>query len=360
MKTRMILSLFIAAAVGMASCGDDRETVYAPENVQVDLSVTEKDLSADAATFSVDVKAAREFAAYSTADWLKVTPEGSVKKNETLTVVVQENADNSGRSGEVVVWSGGTRRSVKVNQAGKRSETDIVAPEGYSLVWNDEFDGTELGSDWTFEIAGPGFVNNELQNYVKGKDVAEVSDGTLKIHLHKDGSDIRSARIYAKRSQGWRYGYIEASIRLPEGKGTWPAFWMMPVNFKTWPGDGEIDIMESVGYDPGVVVSTIHCNKYNNGGTPTESARTSVSDAYTAFHKYAVEWTSDRMVFYVDGKRLLTYNNDGTGKDAWPFDSPFYVILNLAWGGTWGGLQGVDESCLPATMEVDYVRVFQK
>ena len=238
MKTRMILSLFIAAAVGMASCGDDRETVYAPENVQVDLSVTEKDLSADAATFSVDVKAAREFAAYSTADWLKVTPEGSVKKNETLTVAVQENADNSGRSGEVVVWSGGTRRSVKVNQAGKRSETDIVAPEGYSLVWNDEFDGTELGSDWTFEIAGPGFVNNELQNYVKGKDVAEVSDGTLKIHLHKDGSDIRSARIYAKRSQGWRYGYIEASIRLPEGKGTWPAFWMMPVNFKTWPGDG--------------------------------------------------------------------------------------------------------------------------
>lgn len=251
MKTRMILSLFIAAAVGMASCGDDRETVYAPENVQVDLSVTEKDLSADAATFSVDVKAAREFAAYSTADWLKVTPEGSVKKNETLTVAVQENAGNSGRSGEVVVWSGGTRRSVKVNQAGKRSETDIVAPEGYSLVWNDEFDGTELGSDWTFEIAGPGFVNNELQNYVKGKDVAEVSDGTLKIHLHKDGSDIRSARIYAKRSQGWRYGYIEASIRLPEGKGTWPAFWMMPVNFKTWPGDGEIDIMESVGYDPG-------------------------------------------------------------------------------------------------------------
>ena len=216
MKTRMILSLFIAAAVGMASCGDDRETVYAPENVQVDLSVTEKDLSADAATFSVDVKAAREFAAYSTADWLKVTPEGSVKKNETLTVAVQENADNSGRSGEVVVWSGGTRRSVNVNQAGKRSETDIVAPEGYSLVWNDEFDGTELGSDWTFEIAGPGFVNNELQNYVKGKDVAEVADGTLKIHLHKDGSDIRSARIYAKRSQVWMYGYIDASIRLPE------------------------------------------------------------------------------------------------------------------------------------------------
>lgn len=261
----------------------------------------------------------------------------------------------------MIVWCGGTRRAVKVSQAGVEApDTEITAPDGYSLVWNDEFDGTELSSDWTFEVAGPGFVNNELQNYVKGNDVAEVSNGTLKINLYKDGNDIKSARIYAKRNQGWKYGYIEASIKLPEGKGTWPAFWMMPVNFTSWPGDGEIDIMESVGYDPNVVVSTIHCNKYNNGGTAIESARTSVATAYLEFHKYALEWTADKMVFYVDGKQLLTYNNDGTGKDAWPFDSPFYVILNLAWGGSWGGLQGVDESCLPATMEVDYVRVFQK
>ena len=265
--------------------------------------------------------------------------------------------------------SGATSMLQSSKEKRSTGKDKIKAPKGYELVWHDEFNDPESpdgrpvlpdAKSWWYEEGKHGWGNNELQNYVKGKDVAEVSDGTLKIHLHKDGSDIRSARIYAKRSQGWKYGYIEASIRLPEGKGTWPAFWMMPVNFKTWPGDGEIDIMESVGYDPGVVVSTIHCNKYNNGGTPTESARTSVSDAYTAFHRYAVEWTSDRMVFYVDGKRLLTYNNDGTGKDAWPFDSPFYVILNLAWGGTWGGLQGVDESCLPATMEVDYVRVFQK
>lgn len=241
-----------------------------------------------------------------------------------------------------------------------RPSTDIEAPEGYSLVWNDEFEGSELSSDWTFEVAGPGFVNNELQSYVKGSDVAEVSNGTLKINLFKDGSDIKSARIYAKRNQGWQYGYFEASIRLPEGKGTWPAFWMMPVNFTTWPGDGEIDIMESVGYDPNVVVSTIHCNKYNNGGTAIESARRTISNAYTEFHKYALEWTSDKMVFFVDGVKLLTYNNDGTGNDAWPFNAPFYIILNLAWGGSWGGVQGVDESCLPATMEVDYVRVFQK
>ena len=362
MKTQMILSIFFAAALGLTSCSNEREVVYASDTQQVTLSLTEKNIEASAGTFTVDVEADHEFAAYSTVDWLDVTPKGSIELNNELTIVAQENTSTESRTGQVCVWCGGSRRYVTVNQAGKEKEPsiDITAPEGYSLVWNDEFDGSELNSDWTFEIAGPGFVNSELQSYVKGDDVAEVSNGTLKIHLYKDGSDIKSARIYAKRNQGWKYGYFEASIKLPEGKGTWPAFWMMPVNFKTWPGDGEIDIMESVGYDPNVVVSTIHCNKYNNGGTAIESARTTVSTAYSEFHKYACEWTAEKMDFYVDGKKLLSYKNDGTGTDAWPFNAPFYVILNLAWGGAWGGLQGVDESCLPAAMEVDYVRVFQK
>ena len=361
MVQKVMLSVFFAVALGLMSCGEDRDTVYESDNQQVNLSLTEKDVDHGSTSFTVDVATDREFAAYSTVDWLDVNPKGSVKHNETLTVSVQANPSYDSRSGDVTVVCGGTRRSLTVKQAGKpQPSTDIEAPEGYSLVWNDEFEGSELSNDWTFEVAGPGFVNNELQSYVKGSDVAEVSNGTLKINLFKDGSDIKSARIYAKRNQGWQYGYFEASIKLPEGKGTWPAFWMMPVNFKTWPGDGEIDIMESVGYDPNVVVSTIHCNKYNNGGTAIESARRTISNAYTEFHKYALEWTPERMVFFVDGIKLLTYNNDGTGKDAWPFNAPFYIILNLAWGGSWGGVQGVDESCLPATMEVDYVRVFQK
>lgn len=361
MKPQMILSIFFAAAVGLTSCSDERETIYAPDNQQVTLSLTEKNIDAGATTFTVDVATDHEFAAYSTVDWLDVTPKGSVNFNDQLTVTVQENQSYEDRTGQVCVWCGGTRRYVNVNQAGmSRPSTDIEAPEGYSLVWNDEFEGSELSSDWTFEVAGPGFVNNELQSYVKGNDVAEVSNGTLKINLYKDGSTIKSARIYAKRYQGWQYGYFEASIRLPEGKGTWPAFWMMPVAGGQWPGCGEIDIMESVGYDPNVVVSTIHCNKYNNGGTAIESARRTISNAYTEFHKYALEWTAEKMDFYVDDKKLLSYKNDGTGTDAWPFNAPFYIILNLAWGGSWGGVQGVDESCLPATMEVDYVRVFQK
>ena len=157
---------------------------------------------------------------------------------------------------------------------------------------------------------------------------------------------------------------MEARIKLPSGKGTWPAFWMMPVNNdfgkNPWPGCGEIDIMEEVGADPNVVSSTIHCNKYNNGGTSIEHGEKYVATAESEFHVYACEWTPSYMRFFVDGDAILTYHNDGTGINAWPFDKPYYIILNLAWGGAWGGYKGVDESALPVTMEVDYVRVFQK
>lgn len=361
MNTKMILSVLLAAALGFTACSDDRDTVYAAPTQVVEFSQTEFNLTPEAGTFTVNVTTDQEFTAYTSGDWLSVTPANTVNHSETLTVTVQENTDTTARTGYVTVWCGGTRKSVTVNQEGVvPEEPEIEAPEGYTLVWNDEFSGTVLGGDWTYEVQGPGWVNNELQSYVKDDQVAVVSDGTLKINLIKDGDAVKSARLYAERNTGWQYGYIEARIKVPEGKGTWPAFWMMPVNYNSWPADGEIDIMEHVGFDPNVIHSTIHCNKYNNTGTPTETATVTVPTATSDFHTYALEWSADKMTFYVDGSELLTYDNDGTGKDAWPFDAPFYVILNLAWGGQWGGQQGVDESCLPATMEVDYVRVFQK
>jgi beta-glucanase (GH16 family) len=139
---------------------------------------------------------------------------------------------------------------------------------------------------------------------------------------------------------------------------------MMPANnnYSTnpWPGCGELDIMEEVGYNPNVIYSTIHCNKYNNGGTAIESGNKKIDTAESDFHVYAMKWTSSEIIFYVDGQTILTYRNDGSGANAWPFNTPFYVILNLAFGGNWGGAQGVDYSALPLTMEVDYVRVFQQ
>ena len=240
-----------------------------------------------------------------------------------------------------------SRKSIAVSQD---ASLDSNAPEGYKLVWQDEFNsGSELNaSDWTHEVWGKGRVNNELQEYVnhktpEGKLVTEVRNGKLRITALKENGKVYSGRVYAMRSVGWTYGYIEASIKLPKGKGTWPAFWMMPVNYTSWPADGEIDIMEEVGYHPNYVSSSLHANAH----------------VHTQ-HTYAILWTADNITTYVDGQVQLSYNNRGLGRDDWPYDDPFYVILNLAWGGDWGGAQGVDESALPTTMEVDYVRVFQK
>jgi beta-glucanase (GH16 family) len=241
------------------------------------------------------------------------------------------------------------------------------APEGYKLVWNDEFNsGSELNAtDWTHEVWGKGRVNNELQEYVnhktpEGNLVTEVRDGKLRITALKENGKIYSGRVYAKVKEGWSYGYIEASIKLPKGKGTWPAFWMMPVNFTSWPADGEIDIMEEVGGHANYVSSSLHANAHVHTQGTQVTHEMYCGGAEDEFHTYAILWTHENITTYVDGKIQLSYDNRGLGRDDWPYDDPFYVILNLAWGGDWGGAYGIDEGALPATMEVDYVRVFQK
>ena len=237
----------------------------------------------------------------------------------------------------------------------------------YRLVWNDEFSSRTISSTrWTYQTADAGWVNHELQTYVNGKSpkgtkVAESSDGTLKIHTFKEGEKIYSARLYGRKSVGFKYGYIEARIKLPKGKGTWPAWWMMPVSGGGWPGCGEIDIMEEVGADANDVSSSIHCAAYNHPANTQKTHHLYCVGAEEGFHVYALEWTEDYIRTYVDGKEQLYFENDHEGNnDTWPFNKAFYPILNVAWGGDWGGYKGVDESALPLTMEVDYVRVWQK
>jgi beta-glucanase (GH16 family) len=186
-----------------------------------------------------------------------------------------------------------------------------------------------------------------------------VTDGKLKIIAKKVGNQVLSIRMNTRQS--WKYGYFEARLKLPKGKGTWPAFWMLPKNFTAWPDDGEIDIMEEVGYNANYVSSSIHCKAYNHSIGTQKTKEILLSTAQTEFHVYALEWTEDYIKTFVDGKELFYFANDKTGnKNTWPFNAPFYLKLNLAWGGNWGGAQGVDESVLPATYEIDYVRVFQK
>lgn len=239
--------------------------------------------------------------------------------------------------------------------------------EGYKLVWYDEFSGVTLNtSKWTYQSADAGWVNHELQTYVNGKSpggrkVAEVSDGTLKINTFKEGDKVYSGRIYGRKTVGFKYGYVEARIKLPKGKGTWPAWWMMPVSGGSWPACGEIDIMEEVGVDANIVSSSIHCTAYNHPSKTQKTHEMLCSGAEDGFHVYALEWTEDYIRTYVDGREQLYFENDKQGNnDTWPFSKAFYPILNVAWGGDWGGYAGVDESALPLCMEVDYVRVWQK
>lgn len=281
-------------------------------------------------------------------------------------MTVPENPNTLARTGTVIIMSGTARKTIPVSQAAA-DESPYYCPDGYHLVWHDEFDdGTVLNAnDWTHEVQKSGWVNNELQNYVNrttpdGEWVTRLNNGKLNIRALKENGKIYSGRVYAKVKSGWTYGYIEASIKLPKGKGTWPAFWMMPVNFRSWPADGEIDIMEEVGYHPNYVSSSLHANAHVHSNGTQVTHEMYCAGAEDEFHTYAILWTHENITTYVDGQLQLSYDNRGLGRDDWPYDDPFYVIFNLAWGGSWGGQQGVDENALPAVMEVDYIRVFQK
>lgn len=297
------------------------------------------------------------------AVWLKVTPTQGQSGESSLTISATANDSESDRSVTVTLSGENVSAELKVIQY-----SDVInTPEGYTLVWNDEFnlpDGSAPDlSKWYYDEWAPGFVNNELQRYVAGAlgndKTAEINGGVLQITARKSGSQVISARLNTKEL--WQYGYFEARLKLPNGKGTWPAYWMMPANGGNWPHCGEIDIMEEVGTNPNYTSSSIHCTAYNHTIGTQKTAERLTPGAEDEFHVYALEWTPDFIRTYVDGKQLFYFANDKKGdENTWPFDKPFHPILNLAWGGSWGGMNGVDETALPTTYEIDYVRVFQK
>ncbi len=367
MKRFMLNTLLICLAAVLTGCGGSDNDDPQPASVTITLSPESITAPADGGTYTVSVTTTgKEWGAYSEQDFITVTTKNTVTQSGTLTVMVPANPTTSARTGTVTVMSGAARKSISITQAAAE-KSPYNAPEGYQLVWQDEFDsGSELNqNDWTHEVKGKGWVNNELQEYVNHKTpggalVTEIKNGALRITALKENGKVYSGRVYAKVKEGWTYGYIEASIKLPKGKGTWPAFWMMPVNFKSWPADGEIDIMEEVGYHPDYVSSSLHANAHVHSNNTQVTHEMKCAGAEGEFHTYAILWTAKNITTYVDGKVQLSYDNRGLGRDDWPYDDPFYVIFNLAWGGDWGGSQGVDESALPCTMEVDYIRVFQK
>ncbi|MCR5644718.1 MAG: family 16 glycosylhydrolase [Prevotella sp.] len=379
MKRFMLNTFMFTLAVALWGCGGSDNDEPQPAVVSIDVSQETIAVPAEGGTYTVSVTTTgKEWGAYADQDFIAVNTTNTVAQSGTLKVTVPANPTTSARTGTVTVMSGAARKVISVSQTAA-AQSAYYAPDGYTLVWNDEFDGnygyapnengiprTELNpNDWTHEVKSSGWVNHELQNYVnhktpEGKLVTELRDGKLRITALKENGKVYSGRVYAKVKEGWKYGYIEASIKLPKGKGTWPAFWMMPVNFRSWPADGEIDIMEEVGYHPDYVSSSLHANAHVHSNNTQVTHEMLCQGAEGEFHTYAILWTAQNITTYVDGKVQLSYDNRGKGRDDWPYDDPFYVIFNLAWGGDWGGAQGVDEGALPVTMEVDYIRVFQK
>jgi beta-glucanase (GH16 family) len=251
-----------------------------------------------------------------------------------------------------------------------------VRAQSYQLVWSDEFNYSGLpdASKWSFEDWAPKHVNNELQRYVPNRlENCRAENGSLIIEARRDwynGSEYSSARIHSANKGYWTYGRMEARMRLPGGYGTWPAFWMMPndwtkygINPETnsyWPNCGEIDIMEYVGYDKGKVHGSVHSSKYYFKKGNQRTGTTTVADAETAFHVYAIEWSASKIDFFVDNTKYYTVLNDGTGWESYPFNYDFHIIFNLAVGGDWGGAMGVDPNIWPRRLEIDYVRVYKQ
>ncbi len=235
---------------------------------------------------------------------------------------------------------------------------------GWTLVWSDEFNynGLPDSTKWTYDVGNSGWGNKELEYYTRSRlKNARVQDSVLIIEADSEsyqGSNYTSARLVSVGTGNWTYGRFEVRAMLPYGRGTWPAIWMLPTQWTYgnggWPDNGEIDIMEHVGYDPEVIHASIHCDNSNATNTLY------VKDATAAFHVYAMEWSQDTISIFVDSTKYFTYVNNHSGYQSWPFDKDFHFILNLAVGGTWGGLYGVDPTVFPQKMIIDYVRAYKK
>jgi beta-glucanase (GH16 family) len=236
----------------------------------------------------------------------------------------------------------------------------------WKLVWEDNFDykGLPDPAVWSYE---EGYVRNrEAQYYTTGRaENARVEDGNLVIEARKDnwkGNKITSASIHTYGKKSIMYGRVEVRAKLPTGKGTWPAIWMLGNSIQTgtgWPACGEIDIMENVGYDPDVVHGNIHTKAYNHVQGTAKGNKLTLERPYEKFYTYAIEWYDDRIEFFIDDECYLVFENENKGNDTWPFDKPHYLILNLAIGGAWGGQQGIDDSIFPQKYYIDYVKVYE-
>lgn len=308
--------------------------------------------------------------------------EANVEKELNFEFVAQESKDNmlfglmtgkveEGYEGEQVL----TVKNPQILTKGKIEDVTPPTPsvptpdnspekEGYTLHWSDEFEGTEVNKDnWTFEIGhgDNGWGNNEYQYYTDREENVFVKDGFLNIVARKEsyqGARYTSARMITQNKVNIHYGYIEARIALPSMQGIWPAFWMLGSNFKDvgWPRCGEIDILEAINNEKNKTYSTLHW--YNTSGRHQADHGNGgkyVNDR-TQYHLYAMDWSEEKIVIYVDNEKTFEMGIDG-GNGLECFQKPHFFIMNVAVGGNWPGFTIAEN--FPQTMSVDYIRVYK-
>lgn len=250
----------------------------------------------------------------------------------------------------------------------------ILTIPGFSqtemLVWSDEFNGSGVpdAANWGYEIGNNGWGNNEIEFYTNLSQNARQENGVLKIEARKAKNMWTSARLVSKGKVTFTYGRLVFRAKLPAGSGTWPALWMLgsDIDSAGWPACGEVDVMEHIGREP----TKVHCSLHSPSsfGNTVNTAVKTVDTYNTEFHNYQVNWTPEKIEFSIDSVLLYTYNPAVKNASTWPFNKPFFIIMNIAMGGNWGsdpqfetnGLKnGIDTVLTDVTMEVDYVRLYQ-
>lgn len=279
----------------------------------------------------------------------------------------------------------GTQWSIECDNDGTLKTTKI--PQRYTkLVFSDEFDGSGLPDDskWGYE---EGYVRNGEEQYytVARRENCYLSDGYLHIVCRNDSAliedalyekpwsaggshgyradtiiPVTSASVITKGKFAFTYGRVEVRAKLPVCLGSWPAIWMFPQDRSDWPACGEIDIIEHVGYDPNNIYFTVHSTELNSNNQPNRYASSVPIQNPEDWHVYAFEWQPDRLMWYIDDELQFTVVRSRVYSDSnWPFNKDFYLLLNFAFGGGWGGREGIDLEALPLEYVIDYVRVYQ-
>ena len=351
--------------------GAEKSSITCTKNVQAQVdNQTKKAISvkiADGTTLKVE-----------SGESCTITPKGKKEdtsgedKTDGKDQKTDDTSDGNASSGSSS--SGNSSGGTTVETPSKLTEADLLK-QGYQLKWQDNFDGNFLNrADWNVELHEKGWVNSEWQEYVDSDKNIQVKDGKLLIKpvetVNADGTrSYTSGRINTQGKHDFKYGYFECRAKVPTGKGYLPAFWMMPTDenlYGQWPKCGEIDIMEVMGQETNKAYGTIHYGEPHDQsqGTCTVDAKNNFADQY---HTYACDWEPGKITWYIDGVKFHEESDwfsakSGQGEVAYPapFDQPFYMILNLAVGGSWVGYPDDSTTYADQQFAVDYVKVYQK